>query len=154
MTFALIVVGIMVSPVLLGPIVPLLWRREEERLLRVLRKAGDGAFRNGKIGFRKQFDFLSPCDRPLTVCCSPRVCGGQLVDIDEIFMARIKEADREERAIEACIRIGFVCLRCGHLEKTSDSHLLGIRYDHIRTAHQLAHQLNDRMSLVRMGVPI
>ena len=154
MTFALIIVAIMVLPVAAGPIVPFIWRRKEERLLRALRKAGDGAFRDGSIEFRKQFDFLDPCDRPLTVCGSPRACGGQLVDIDEIFTARMKEADREERAVEACIRIGIVCLRCGHLEKTADSFMLGPRYGLIRTVGQLEFQLRDRASIVRMGVPI
>lgn len=155
MTSVLIIVGLMVSPVLLAPfVIPRLERRAERRLLRDLQEGGAEAFREGRIEFRERFEFLDPCGRIQTFCGSPRPCGGRLLDVDEIFMTRMKEAGKPEREIEVAVRIGVVCLRCAHLEKTFDSHVLGVRYGYIHDGRRLAYYLKDRMQLIMMGVPI
>lgn len=149
MTLAIVVVAVMGLPVFAAPLViPFLRRRKEDRLLTRLECAGFGAFKEGELVFRKRFDFPEACQCKLMVVCSERLCGGSLVDVEEEYHAISKEQREVAREVKASVRIGILCLYCGHLEKTNDSHLLGRHYRHIRSVAQLDDFLAGRARLV------
>lgn len=151
---AFVIIFIFVSPLILGPLViPRMYESRERELLARLEEPVLKNIAHGYHLFRDREWMKDRCDRSITICCSERVCGGKLVDIEEHFVTDMKEAGKSLRTGPVVVSIGMLCLRCGHFNtRGRRSYLFKGAYTYVKSVDQFVALLEDHRRKVDLKV--